>query len=35
MDIATVLPKIPAYLNMGSLEVTDEYIRGFEQVSIF
>jgi len=28
-DIRTVLPKIPGYLNMGQLEVTDEYIDGF------
>ena len=30
-DVQSVLPKIPFYLNMGSLEVTEEYIKGFIQ----
>ena len=32
LDLRSVLPKIPSYLNMAALEVTDEYIRGFFQV---
>ena len=30
-DVQSVLPKIPSYLNMASLEVTEEYVKGFIQ----
>ena len=31
LDLKSVLPKMPAYLNMHSLNVTTEYIEGFIQ----
>lgn len=33
LDLAAVLPKIPSYLNMHQLNVTQEYIEGFIQAN--
>ncbi len=33
LDLRAVLPKIPSYLNMHQLSVTDEYIEGFIQAN--
>jgi exonuclease-1 len=32
-DLSSVLLKIPSYLNMSALEVTDTYVRGFLQAN--
>jgi len=32
-NVQQVLPKIPAYLNMPQLQVTEEYVRGFQQAN--
>lgn len=32
-DLRSVLPKIPSYLNMNQLDVTEDYIKGFFQAN--